>query len=145
MCTRYHITAANRSRRPGRQVPKPAPQPSPPTPHPSPLTPHPSDHTPPSPLTPHLQTIPLSTPTPPPLPHVYRLVSSRLQAGTLTGADPEPSLGDASPICGDHAVDGSRPPFRLQSLIKPTATTQQAREVILSRLPSCLKSSSSRS
>ena len=30
-------------------------------------------------------------------------------------------------------------------LIKPTTTTQQAREVILSRLPSCLKSSSSRS
>ena len=85
------------------------------TPHLPPLTPHPSDHTPPSPLTPHLQTIPLSTPTPPPLPHVYRLVSSRLQAGTLTGADPEPSLGDASPICGDHAVDGSRPPFRLWS------------------------------
>ncbi len=49
------------------------------------------------------------------MPHVYRLVSSRLQAGTVTGADPEPSLGDASPICGDHAVDGSRPPFRLWS------------------------------
>ena len=52
MCTRFHITAANHSRRPGRQVPKPAP-------HPSPPTPHPSDHTPPSPLTPHLQTTPL--------------------------------------------------------------------------------------
>ena len=33
----------------------------------------------------------------------------------FTDADPEPSLGDASPICGDHKVDGSYPPFRLWS------------------------------
>ena len=35
--------------------------------------------------------------------------------GSFTGADPEPSLGDASPVCGDYTVDGSCPPFRLWS------------------------------
>ena len=44
MGTSFHITAANRSRHPGRQVPKPAPHLPLLTPYPSLLTPHPKTY-----------------------------------------------------------------------------------------------------
>ena len=72
MCTRYHITAANHSRHPGRQVPKPTPHLPPLTPHPSPLRSHPS-------FTPH-PSPPNHTPFYPNTPPL----ASRLQAGIIT-------------------------------------------------------------